>query len=60
MNNRRRRTKEAASQRADLLDWLADLIGGDITPNGTQFVQGDYDYVYCKIHFSSFVVIMCQ
>ena len=55
-----RRTKETASQMASLVDWLADVIRGDIVLTATQFVQGNYDYVYCKIHFSGSFIIMCQ
>ena len=53
-----RRTKETASQIASLVDWLADVIRGDIVLTATQFVQGNYDYVYCKIHFSGAVRLM--
>ena len=55
-----RRTKETASQMASLVDWLADVIRGDIVLTATQFVQGNYDYVYCKIHFYGSFIIMCQ
>ena len=56
----RRSPDGTASKSADLRDWLADLIGGDIVPNEPQFIQGNYDYVYCKIHFSSSFIIMRQ
>ena len=54
---RKRRTKGLAPQRADLLDWLADLIGGDIVLTEGQVGQGSYGYVCSKVHFSSFVVL---
>ena len=53
-----RRTKETASQGATLVDWLADVMRGDIVSIATQFVQENYNYVYCKIHFSGAVRLM--
>ena len=43
-----------------LLDWLADLMMDDIVSTEMKVFQGSDDYVYCKIHFSSFVVLVCQ
>ena len=43
-----------------LLDWLADLMGGDIFFTEMKVFQRNDNYVYCKIHFSSFVVLVCQ
>ena len=49
-----------ASQITGLLDWLADLTRGDIVSTVMKNLQGNDDYVYCKIHFSSFVVLVCR
>ena len=49
-----------ASQVNDLLDWLAAAMGGDIVSTEMKVFQGNDDYVYYKIHFSSFVVLVCQ
>ena len=43
-----------------LLDWLAETIGGDIVSTKIKVFQGNDDYVYCKIHLSSFVVLVGQ
>ena len=48
------------SYNAVLLDWLADLMGGDIFFTEMKVFQRNDNYVYCKIHFSSFVVLVCQ
>jgi len=32
----------------------------DIVSTEMKVFQGSDDYVYCKIHFSSFVVLVCQ
>ena len=49
-----------ASQVNGLLDWLAAAMGGDIVSTEMKVFQGNDDYVYYKIHFSSFVVLVCQ
>ena len=43
-----------------LLDLLADLMGDDIVSPKMTVSHGNDDYVYHKIHFSSFVVLVCQ
>ena len=49
-----------ASQTTGLLDWLADLMGSDIVSTVMKVFQGNDDYVYCKIHFFKFVVLVCE
>ena len=51
--------RKLASHRAGLLDWLAESTEGDNVSTGVNIIQGNYECVHCKIHFSSFVAIMC-
>ena len=34
-------------------------LGGDVVSTKTKLFQGNSDYVYCTIHFSSFFVLVC-
>ena len=47
-----------ASKITGLLKWLADLKRGDIVSTEIRNSQDKDDYVYCKIHFSSVVVLV--
>ena len=46
-----------ASRIDGLLDLLAEAVGGDIVLTKMKVFQGNDDYAYCKIHFSSFVAL---
>jgi len=44
-----RRTEGLVSQRAGLLDWLAETVGGNNVSTEVDIIPGNYNYVYGKI-----------